>query len=109
MLRHPTGQFFLTSSLSKVLERLAHRQILTRLLDNDLICKQQFGVLPGRSTLFELATIVVHQMHTTIADSSDCFVRAVLLDISKAFDKVWHAGLLSKLSSMDFDPKWFSS
>ena len=27
------------------------------------------------------------------------FLRAVALDISKAFDRVWHAGLLSKLKS----------
>ena len=97
----------LTSSTSKVLERLAHWQILSYLLKNNLISPRQFGFLPGRSTLLELA-IVVHQMQTTIADSSDQYIRGVFLDRSNAFDEVWHAGLLAKLSSMGFNPKWFS-
>lgn len=32
---------------------------------------------------------------------------AVFLDVSQAFDKVWHEGLLSKLR-MDFDLKFFA-
>ena len=39
-------------------------------------------------------------------------VRAVFCDISKAFDRVWHAGLLEKLRSIGISGellKWFSS
>lgn len=98
----------LTVSTSKIFERIVHKQILSYLLKNNLISENQFGFLPGRSTLLELATILQH-LHTTLADSSDRFVRAVFLDISKAFDKIWHNGLLCKLSSMGFDPAWFKS
>ena len=39
-------------------------------------------------------------------------VRAVFLDINKAFDKVWHAGLLCKLEALGVQPpllQWFES
>ena len=39
-------------------------------------------------------------------------VRAVFCDISKAFERVWHAGLLHKLKSIGISDdllKWFSS
>ena len=75
----------LTLSISKVFERFIHKQLLSYLLKNNLFCDYQFGFLPGRSTLWELVSIL-HQLHTTLSDSRDTFVREVFLDISKAFN-----------------------
>lgn len=98
----------LTLSVSKVFERLVHKQLLTYLLNNNFISDHQYGFLPGRSTLLELASIL-QRLHTTLADSRDKFVRTIFLDISKAFNRVWHTGLLHKLDMMGIDRTWFKS
>ena len=61
---------------------------------NNLLTKKQSGFRPGDSTIYQLLSIT-----STIYESFENFdeTRAVFLDISKAFDKVWHEGLIFKL------------
>ena len=61
---------------------------------NNLICKNQSGFIPGDSTINQLLSIT-----TDIFNNFERFkeTRAVFLDISKAFDKVWYEGLCFKL------------
>ena len=61
---------------------------------NNLLSKNQSGFRPGDSTTYQLLSIT-----STIYDSFEKYdeTRAVFLDISKAFDKVWHEGLVFKL------------
>ena len=40
-----------------------------------------------------------HEIQTTFDENQTVDVRGVFLDISKAFDKVWHDGLIFKLKS----------
>ena len=49
--------------------------------------------MPGDSCIFQLLSIV-HEINSC---NPTIDVRGVFLDISKAFDKVWHDGLFSKL------------
>ena len=64
--------------------------------DNNVIYKYQSGFQPGDSTVNQLVDI-----YNTIISSLDKGkdVRFIFCDISKAFDKVWHKGLLSKLKT----------
>ena len=55
----------------------------------------QYDFRSSRSTA-DLLTVVSDRIARAFNNRS---TRAVALDISKAFDKVWHAGLLHKLKS----------
>ena len=56
-----------------------------------LISHKQLGFKPGDSCINELVSIS-HEIYKLFDDG--LHVCGVFLDISKAFDKVWHKGLL---------------
>ena len=63
-------------------------------LDKGLISASQSGFKPGDCCINQLLSIT----HTIYKSFDDGYkVRGVFLDISKAFDKVWHDGLIFKL------------
>ena len=61
--------------------------------DNFLISNFQSGFRPGMSTTTQLI-----ELYTQFCDAVDTQkeIRVVFLDIHKAFDKVWHKGILYK-------------
>ena len=61
---------------------------------NGLITKNQSGFQPGDSVTNQLICLVQSIQSSLDANLE---VRSVFLDMSKAFDKVWHDGLLFKL------------
>ena len=65
-------------------------------MSNKLITKHQSGFRPGDSTINQFIDLT-NEIHKSFDDRRSLEVRAVFLDISKAFDKVWHDGLLFKL------------
>ena len=54
--------------------------------------------MPGDSCIFQLLSIV-HETNSPLDCNPTIDVGGVFLDISKAFDKVWHEGLLFRLES----------
>ena len=78
----------------KILENIVFDQVYAFLNKNNLLSKNQSGFRPGDSTIYQLLSIT-----STIYDAFENYdeTRAVFLDISKAFDKVWHEGVIFKL------------
>jgi hypothetical protein len=83
-----------TIILAKVLERLVYRHIYNYLIDNNLITSHQSGFTPGDSAVNQLLYIT-KEFGRALDDGKE--VRVVFCDISKAFDRVWHNGLLRSL------------
>ena len=63
--------------------------------ENDLLSSNQSGFGPGDSCINQILSIT-HEIYQSF--DNDLEVREVFLDISKAFQKVWHEGLILKLS-----------
>ena len=78
----------------KIFERLLFNEMFRFFLDNKLISTNQSGFKPGDSCINQLLSIT-HEIYKSFDDGLE--VRSVFLDISKAFDKVWHEGVISKL------------
>ena len=87
----------LLNSLSKVFERAVYKHIYNHILSNNILTDFQSGFRPRDSTVNQLASI-----YNAFCEALDNGkeVRVVFCDISKAFDRVWHAGLLSKLHAI---------
>ena len=78
----------------KVFERLLSNNIFSFFFsENDLISPKKSGFRPGDSCTNQLLSIA-HEILSAFDDGHE--VRGVFLDISKAFDRVWHEGLLFK-------------
>ena len=78
----------------KVFERLIYNNLFEYFIQNDLISPYQSGFKPGDPCTNQLISIT-HEIYQSFDDGFE--VRGVFLDISKAFDKVWHDGLIYKL------------
>ena len=86
----------LLSMVSKVFEKLANNGIVYHLEKCGLFFDFQYGFRSSQSTA-DLLTVVSDRIARAFNRSGA--PRAVVLDISKAFDRVWDAGLLHKLKS----------
>ena len=68
---------------------------------NSIIPPEQQGFQPGKSTVHQLKRLKEHIQANLRSGSS---TGMLLLDIERAFDRVWHGGLLVKLIEYEFDP-----
>ena len=84
----------LTSLLCKTLEHIIYSHVMGHLERNNILSTNQFGFRQKRSADLQLL-LTVHDLASSLNDNAqtDC----ILLDFSKAFDKVSHKLLLLKL------------
>jgi hypothetical protein len=80
--------------LSKICEKIIFARLYDFLMEFGFLHPFQSGFRPGHSTISQL-TYIIHQIYQCLENGKE--VRAVFLDISKAFDRVWHEGLISRL------------
>ena len=84
----------ITSLIAKTMETIITKQLLTFLETNNLLSDHQYGFRKARST-GDLLAYAVHVWSPALESCGES--RVISLDISKAFDCVWHKGLLAKL------------
>ena len=82
----------------KIFEKLIFDCVYEHLTDNQLITPNQSGFRLGNSTINQLLYIP-ESIYTAFEEYPSCETRALFLDISKSFYKVWHKGLIFKLNS----------
>ena len=82
--------------ISKISESFINDTLTKRLDIAGLFSDLQYGFRAFRSTA-DILTVLSERIHNSLDASGE--TRALALDISKAFDKVWNAGLLDKLKA----------
>ena len=87
----------LLSVIGKVMERCIYKHVYNYMLDNNIIISHQSGFTPGDSAINQLLNIT-NEFGKALDEGKE--IRVIFFDISKAFDRVWHRGLLSKLQSI---------
>ena len=92
----------LLSCIGKLQERIVFKNMYNFLLDNNLLYKYQSGFLPHYSTFFQLIAIF-HNICQ--AFDNNMFSCIVFFDVSNAFDRVCHKGLLFKLRQNSIEGK----
>ena len=70
-------------------------------LANGLLSDHQYGFRKARST-GDLLSYLTDLWSSSLRDYGETFI--IALDISKAFDRVWHKALLAKLPAYGFTP-----
>ena len=94
--------------ISKILEKILHKQIVDYITLYNILDSFQSGFQKHHSTNFLLINLtddICQGFHL------DRITILLMLDLSKAFDRVSHAILLDKLKAISFSPQiigWFS-
>ena len=83
----------------KVFEKLIFNSVYKYLEEQKLLSADQSGFRENDSCVNQLLSIVLN-IYSAFDAYPTLESRGVFLDMSKAFDKVWHEGLIFKLKSM---------
>ena len=87
---------FMTSVCSKALEHIIHSQIMKHLDANQILTDQQHGFMKKRSCESQVQLILtVQDLASAMEENEQIYV--IILDFSKAFNKVSHQHLAIKL------------
>ena len=92
----------LLNTLSKILENLILKRMLEHIDEHDLLNPDQFGFTAGHSTVQQLVRVADVISSNT---QRKYITGMVSLDLSKAFDSVWHDAFPLKLLQLKFPTK----
>ena len=98
------GQFLYCPPYKKYLKKAVHSHLYKYCELNDLLSDK-----PNDSTVNQL-TLITHKLYKALDQKQNACM--VFLDVSKAFDKVWHNGLIFKVKRFGITGillSWFSS
>ena len=99
----------LISCIGKLMERCVFKHVFNYLHTNNILTSVQSGFIPGDSTINQLLYLYNYICSALDAGKE---IRIIFCDISKAFDRVWHKGLLFKLKQAGISGKlqdWFQN
>jgi hypothetical protein len=99
----------LLSCVGKTQERVVYLHLYKYLKEENLLTWKNSGFKELDSAINQLLYIT-DKIHRALEEGKE--ICLVFLDVSKAFDKVWHSGLLHKLRCMGVEGnlfEWFSS
>lgn len=91
----------LLNSTSKIAEKITLSDVQRHIRQHNIIRNEQFGFRESHSTIQQVVRVV----DTIIKNTNNNKCTAMLLiDLAKAFDKVWHTGLIYILIHYNFPP-----
>ena len=90
--------------LGKIFEKILFDSLYDYFISNKLLNPCQSGFIKGDSCVNQLLAIT-HEIHKNLDANPSIDTIGVFLDMSKAFDKVWHEGLVCKLQSYGIQSK----
>jgi hypothetical protein len=99
----------LIGCIDKIMERVVYKNVYDYLVRNKLIYEYQSGFPPKHSTIHQLLELYNSILNSLEKKEFNCFL---LCDFSKAFDKVWHRGLIHKINYYSIKGpliKWFEN
>ena len=99
----------LISVVGKVLERIVFTHMYEYCSTNGLLTWRNSGFKPFDSAMNQLV-MLTHKIYQNFDQHTD--VCMVFMDVAKAFDKVWHTGLVHKLQTLGFESsilKWLTN
>lgn len=91
----------LLNIMAKIFEKVIYKRLLNFTNTNNIIPDEQFGFRASHSTNHQLLRLI-----NTIYEgyNNKYYTAGIFLDIKKAFDKVWHDGIIHKLIHFNFPP-----
>ena len=100
-LRDPTSYrpISLLVTCGKVCEKAADSRYGWHIEDNNILPNEQFGFRKRHSTTQQLLRVTDK---ITDAFNEKRYTGIVFLDVAKAFDRVWHHGLICKMIDLNF-------
>ena len=95
----------LLPTLSKIFEKVILKRLQQHTVSNEIIPPFQFGFREGHSTSHQVRRVVNYIKQGFRAKKS---TGMIMLDLTSAFDSVWHDGLIFKLAALNY-PRYLIS